>query len=615
MDLQMIQPRPMTALQGIITASCVALIAACGGSSGGAASTYIVGASVSGLVGSGLVLQLNAGSPLSVSANGKSTFATSLASGKSYQVAVKTQPSSPQQACTVANASGTIGAADVTVAITCVTARYTVGVTVSGLLGAGLVLQLNGGNDLPITANGSAAFSVPINSGASYAVSVRTQPTVPTQACSVGNGSGTIGTANVSGIAITCVTSPYGNPGVKVTTLYSFTGGAVMGSIDGADPNGSLVQGSDGNLYGTTYSGAGAGTVFKITLAGQETVLHVFGEGAGDGAYPAAGVIQGSDGNFYGTTAHGIDFENVSGTVYGMSPAGAEVVLETFAFADGGDSPTLGGVIQGSDGVLHGVAAEVGGYSVYGLTTTGMQVGGAGLGSLSSISHAALVQTIDGSLYGTTVNGGTHEMGTVFKAIPSQGSYVIYSFGGVPGDALAPGVPLIQGSDGNLYGTTATGGSPSATCPQGCGTVFRITPSGVETVLYYFGSNSTDGQGPSGALVLANDGNFYGTTAAGGLTAINAFASSNCKLKNGCGTIYKITPAGAETVLYSFGSTPADGLAPSGALLQASDGNFYGTTTAGGAANAGTVFKLTLAANSVSPLQSVHLTPGSGSPP
>jgi uncharacterized repeat protein (TIGR03803 family) len=173
---------------------------------------------------------------------------------------------------------------------------------------------------------------------------------------------------------------------------------------------------------------------------------------------------------------------------------------------------------------------------------------------------------------------------------------VIYSFGGVPGDALAPGVPLIQGSDGNLYGTTATGGSPSATCPQGCGTVFRLTPSGVETVLYSFGSNSTDGQGPSGALVLANDGNFYGTTAAGGLTAINAFASSNCKSTNGCGTIYKITPAGAETVLYSFGSTPADGLAPSGALLQAADGNFYGTTTAGGAANVGTVFKLALAA-------------------
>ena len=154
-----------------------------------------------------------------------------------------------------------------------------------------------------------------------------------------------------------------------------------------------------------------------------------------------------------------------------------------------------------------------------------------------------MVQTTDGSFYGTTINGGTYGMGFVFKYIRNFGTSPIYSFGGVPGDALAPDVPLIQGSDGNLYGTTATGGSPSATCPQGCGTVFRITPSGVETVLYSFGSNSTDGQGPSGALVLANDGNFYGTTAAGGLSAINAFASSNCKLKNGCGTIYKITPA------------------------------------------------------------------------
>jgi uncharacterized repeat protein (TIGR03803 family) len=107
-------------------------------------------------------------------------------------------------------------------------------------------------------------------------------------------------------------------------------------------------------------------------------------------------------------------------------------------------------------------------------------------------------------------------------------------------------------------------------------------------VLYSFGSSAADGQGPSGALVLASDGNFYGTTLAGGTP------NANCMASNGCGTLYRITPSGTETVLYSFGTNASDGIGPSGALLQASDGNFYGTTTTGGTANAGTVFKLVL---------------------
>lgn len=200
-------------------------------------------------------------------------------------------------------------------------------------------------------------------------------------------------------------------------------------------------------------------------------------------------------------------------------------------------------------------------------------------------------------------------MGVVFKAKPDIGT--LYSFGGISDDALAPESPMIQGNDGNLYGTTATGGKASATCPHGCGTVFRITPSGTETVLYSFGSSPGDGQGPSGALVQASDGNFYGATAAGGSTASGAGANSSCKSANvtisygtnvtssysGCGTLYRITPAGIATVLYSFGSNPGDGTAPTGALLQATDGNLYGATIAGGTADQGTVFRLVLGAN------------------
>jgi uncharacterized repeat protein (TIGR03803 family) len=384
-------------------------------------------------------------------------------------------------------------------------------------------------------------------------------------------------------------------------------------SIDGAGPNGSLVQGGDGSLYGTTSSGGasinvsstiGSGTVFKITLSGQEMVLHSFGVTAGDGSSPVVGLILGSDGNFYGPTPYRTG--SISGSLYQISAAGAESVIYPFPLVDGVDDfPMLSGVIQGSNGLLYGAAYEfvVGSgyrYVIYGITTTGLRALTADIGAdLSRQTH--LVQTSDGSLYGTTNGGGTYGMGTVFKAKPDVGT--IYSFGGLTGDALAPGSPMIQGSDGNLYGTTATGGSPSATCPQGCGTVFRVTPSGVETVLYSFGSSPADGQGPSGALVQASDGNFYGTTASGGSTASSGSANSNCASANvysgysGCGTIYKITPTGIATVLYSFGGTPEDGTVPTGALLQARDGNLYGTTTAGGAANEGTVFKLVLGAN------------------
>ena len=568
-----------------------------------ATTMHTIGVSVSGLSGTGLALHLNGGNDLAVPANGKFMFATPVTSGTAYHVTVKTQPSSPQQVCTVANGSGTISTGNATVTISCATV-HTVGVSVSGLSGTGLVLQLNGGNDLPIVANGTATFSGAIDSGATYTVAVGTQPTFPAQMCSVANSSGTVGTANVSGITITCVTS--------IAILHSFTGGGgVAGSIDGAGPNGSLVQGSDGSLYGTTLSGGasinvastvGSGTVFKITLSGQEMVLHSFGVTVGDGASPVVGLTLGSDGNFYGPTPYSTD--RITGTLYQISADGAESVIYPFPLVDGVDDfPMLSGVIQGSNGLLYGADYEAGStyrYVIYGITTTGMRALTIDIGANLS-RQTNLVQASEGSLYGTTNGGGTYGMGTVFKAKPDVGT--IYSFGGIAGDALAPGSPMIQGHDGNLYGTTATGGSPSATCPHGCGTVFRVTPSGVETVLYSFGSSSADGQGPSGSLVQASDGNFYGTTAAGGSTASSRSANSNCASANvysgysGCGTIYKITPTGIATVLYSFGSTPEDGTVPTGALLQARDGNLYGTTTTGGAANEGTVFKLVLGAN------------------
>ena len=184
-------------------------LAGCGGSLTPAPVTYTIGGTVTGLNGTGLVLLNNGGNNLSISANGSFTFSTAIASGATYSVSVLTQPSSPLQFCTVTNGSGTVGGANVTnVAVACGSA-YTIGGTVTGLSGTGLVLQNNGGNNLSIGANGSFTFSAAIASGATYSVSVPTQPSSPTQTCTVTNGSGTVGGANVTNVAVACATNSF----------------------------------------------------------------------------------------------------------------------------------------------------------------------------------------------------------------------------------------------------------------------------------------------------------------------------------------------------------------------------------------------------------------------
>lgn len=438
---------------------------------------------------------------------------------------------------------------------------HSIGVSVSGLSGSGLVLQLNGGNNLSITTNGAATFPGTVNSGTSYTISVSSQPTHPAQTCSVDNGSGTIGAGDVSGIGVSCVTA--------VTTLYSFTD---------PNPDGSLVQGNDGDLYGTTST-----TAFRITLAGEETKIASMDTGSG-------GLILANDGNFYATTQGG--GEDVAGTVYRLTPTGIATVLTSFAGPDFGDAPpTASAVIQGSDGLLYGFTGGIGigaaGFmpSIFEMSLAGNIEFNA---NFPCVVSAPFLQAPDGTIYGICPSGGAYGHGNVFRFSPHFAFQyaTIYSFGGGAGDAVGPAVALIEGTDGNLYGTSKSGGASSATCPSGCGTVFKVTPAGVETVLHSFGSNAADGQSPNGALLLASDGSFYGTTSAGGNS------NPNCKPQSGCGTVYRITPSGVETVLYSFGTNTGDGVGPSGSLVQASDGNLYGTTGAGGATDQGTFFKL-----------------------
>jgi len=316
-------------------------------------------------------------------------------------------------------------------------------------------------------------------------------------------------------------------PAGTLTTLYSFCqqGG---NCVDGRAPYVGLVQASDGNFYGTTVAGGTSdwGTVFKITPSGTLTTLHSF-DGA-DGGSPWAALVQASDGNFYGTTAlGGVGY----GTVFKITPAGSPTTLYSFCQQGGGcadGTSPHGALVQGSDRNLYGTTTGggAGGHgTVFRITTDGT------LTTLHSFNGldggepvAALLQASDGNFYGTTLLGGPSRncgdgCGAIFK-ITSTGTFTpLYIFCSQPNcaDGANPSSSLVQGADGNFYGTTWYGGD-NTNCGGGCGTVFDITPGGTLTTLYRFcpQSGCRDGYWPLGGLLQATNGAFYGTTFAGG---------------------------------------------------------------------------------------------------
>jgi len=313
------------------------------------------------------------------------------------------------------------------------------------------------------------------------------------------------------------------SPTGTVTVLHSFAG-----KKDGASPQGGLIQGDDGTFYGTTEIGGastldsdGNGTVYRITAAGVETVLYAF-KGNPDGATPRAGLIQGADGNFYGTTFAG--GANDYGTVFQITPAGKETVLYSFLGKPKADKAVDGarpvaGLIQAADGNFYGTTSAGGASGkgiLFQITSSGkLTIVHSFDGTDDGASpRAGLVEGLDGNLYGTTYQGGTSNLGTVFQVTPAGVETILHSF--TPGsiaegttDGANPQAGLTLGTDGKLYGATTAGGK------NGNGTIFQITPAGVETILYAFGK-SPDGIGPNGTLTAAVDGCLYGTTASGG---------------------------------------------------------------------------------------------------
>lgn len=580
------------ALLGMISLS------GCGGSNESATDqSYSLSASVSGLTASGLSLSVN-DSTLTVAA-GTTTkmLAVALTSGTPYSVTVATQPAG--QTCSVAGGSGVIQSSAVTnVAITCSAQTYSLGGSITGLTVSGLVLT--DGTDVLSVSAGATGFTLPtkLASGSSYAVSVQTQPAGA--ACVVSHGTGTMPAAALNTVTITC-TADLVSVGGTVTGLG--VGGLVLvnNSADSTTVNASVTQftmASDvavGSHYAVTVStqptglvctvsngsgtvGAGGVSDIGISCVSNFTLLHAFAGGSTDAASPAGTFIFGSDGNLYGTSGGGGSAS--FGTAYQLTPAGAVTVLHSFLKYGDGAYPQ-GSLLEDSSGdffgmtwgggLTHGVVFEV---AAGGTTSTLHNF--ADDTTDGGYPDAGLTLGSDGNYYGTTGAGGsgsgTGSNGTVFKITPAGVETVLYVFAGGTTDGLQPQAALLLASDGNFYGTTSAGGA------SGNGTVFRITPSGTETLLYSFAGGTADGTTPRARLIQGTDGNFYGTTTAGGA--------------NGYGTVFKVTPGGVETVLYSFAGGTTDGATPAAGLLLGNDGNFYGTTSAGGSNNAGTVFRL-----------------------
>jgi uncharacterized repeat protein (TIGR03803 family) len=437
----------------------------------------------------------------------------------------------------------------------------------------------NGGDAVAIGANGTFKFATNVATGGAYAVTVQSH--TPGVGCDISNGSGTVGGAAVSSVVVTCRTG-------IASLVYAFDGSLL--STDGQFPASSLFRDSAGNFYGTT-SGGGLylnGTVFKITPSGSYTSLYSFN--ASDGNTPYAGLVADRGGNLYGTTFSG--GANGFGAVFKITPAGTHTVLYSFGAGAADGKYPYGGLAIDSAGNLYGTTSAGGTNNlgtVFKITSAGTKstiYSFSGAPNDGQSPYGSVLLDSSGNLYGTTTAGGANSIGTVFKVTPGGIESVVYSFDGAQLDGQAPYSGLVIDASGNLYGTTLNGGAHSGEIVNGNtnngGTVFKISPAGVYSVLYAF-SGAVDGQQPYAGLLLDSAGNLYGATSAGGGTGCSSI---------GCGTVFKISASGAFSVLYAFDSNLSVGQSPWAGLVIDGEGNIYGTTSGDGARVGGTVFKI-----------------------
>ncbi len=467
--------------------------------------SFNVGGAVTGLTGTGHVLQDNAGDNLSVAADGTFQYATKVASGATYTVTALTQPSSPSQTCTVASGTGTVGGADITsVAVTCTTNGYTVGGTVAGLVGTGLVLQDNGGDNFSVDQNGAFTFATSVLSGGAYAVTVLTQPSSPTQTCTLSGDTGTVGSGNVTTVTINCTTNSY------------TVGGTVTGLA------GTLVLDNNGEDATINQNGAFAfatpvasGVTYAVTVKtppGQPSQTCVVTSGSGTV----------TSGNITGVAvACTTNAFTIGGTVTGLSGTG--LVLQDNA----GDNfaVTQNGAFAFATSVLSG--------ATYNVTV---------LNNPTALSQTCTVASATGTVGGANVadvtitcTTNTYNVGGTVTGLVGTG-LVLQDNGGDNFSVTQNGTFKFptQVLSGGTYNATVLN-SPTApwqtcmvTSGSGSGTV---TSSDVTTVAIVCTTNSytvggtVTGLSGSGLVLQDNVGDNLAVTKNGGFTFATSVAS------------------------------------------------------------------------------------------
>ena len=360
------------------------------------------------------------------------------------------------------------------------------------------------------------------------------------------------------------------------SVFYSFDG-----TYGGFPQNLTLVIDKNGNFYGTTPDGGtyGAGTVFEVTASGNEMVLHSFEAEGTDGYYPFASLVLDKKGNLYGTTYWGGTYGY--GTVFMVTPSGTETILHSFDRRVEGYWPTTSLVID-KQGNLYGTTNDGGIYdngTVFMVTPSGTATVLHKFNSDGTDGYKpndGLILDAKGDLLGSTMYGGAYGGGTVFELTASGTEKILWNFDSSGTDGYYPCTGLVRDKKGYLYGATNAGGANTY------GTVFQMKRSGKkEKTLFSFNpDNGTDGDYPTAALVLDQTDNLYGMTP--------------CTFGiYGYGTVFEVTPSGTETVLHSFNWDGTDGYYPYGGLVFDKLGNLYGTTVYGGAHDFGTVDMVT----------------------
>ena len=578
-------------------------------------SSYTVGGTVAGLTGSGLVLQDNSGDDLAVSASGSFVFATPVSSGKTYTVSVKTQPASPLQTCQVSGGSGTIGADDVTsVAINCATNKYTIGGTVGGLAGTGLVLQNNSGDDLSVTGNGSFAFATSAVSGDAFAVTVKTQPSSPMQVCSVSQGSGTVAASNIASVMIVCSTDSY----------------TVGGMVTGLGGSGLVLQDNLGDNLSVTAAGSftfatkvADGSVYKVTvLTPPASPSQTCTVTNGSGTIAAAAV---SNVNVSCTT----NSFGIGGTVVGLLGSGLTLQNE------GGDDLVISanGPFQFATQTLSGGAFSVAITAQPGSPTQSCSVsGGTGTVGAAAVTSVTVNCATDQFTVGGTVTNLTGS-GLTLSLNNGASTLVVGSSGSFSFPTTIP--------SGTTYAVSVasqpTGPSQTCTVSAGSGTVVssNITSVAVDctidthaiggTVTGVVGIGLTLEDNSGDDLAITADGTFVFPTNVASGQGYSVTVAANptnpwqtCLVSNGSGgvtssDITSVTIA-CTTDVYQVGGT-VSGLASAAtvsdgtdSLVLSSNGSFaFPTSIASGGS-----YAVTVTSQPTNPTQTCTVTNGSG---